>query len=231
MKRIVVLTGAGISAESGISTFRDQGGLWEQHDIYQVASPEGFARNPRLVLEFYNARRKNLMNVHPNEGHKALVELEKYFDVHIITQNVDDLHERAGSHNVMHLHGELLKVQSTKYPELVYEWKKDLHLGDTCERGAQLRPFVVWFGEQVPMMEQAAQIASTADIFIVIGTSMVVYPAAGLINYVEYDVPKYIVDPKIPEVYNIPNMNFIEAKATEGVPVLVKQLIERFGTK
>ncbi|HXH18868.1 MAG TPA: NAD-dependent deacylase [Chitinophagales bacterium] len=225
MKKVVVLTGAGISAESGISTFRDQGGLWEQYDIYEVASPEGFARNPGLVLRFYNERRRGLLKVQPNEGHRALVELEKYFDVHIITQNVDDLHERAGSTKVLHLHGELFKAQSTKHPELVYEWKKDLNLGDTCERGAQLRPFVVWFGEEVPMMEQAAQIASTADIFIIIGTSLVVYPAAGLINYVDYDVPKYIIDPKIPEVYNVPRVEFIRAKASEGVPLLVKRLI------
>ncbi len=225
MKKIVVLTGAGISAESGISTFRDKGGLWEGHNVYEVASPEGFAKNPKLVLEFYNVRRKNLLDVQPNEGHRALVELEKYFDVHIITQNVDDLHERAGSSKVLHLHGELLKAQSTRHPELIYEWKKDLNPGDTCERGAQLRPFIVWFGEQVPMMEQAMQVSAQADIFIVIGTSMVVYPAAGLINYVEYEAPKYIVDPKIPEVYNVPNVHFMQAKATEGVPSLVKRLL------
>jgi NAD-dependent deacetylase len=225
MKKIVVLTGAGISAESGISTFRDKGGLWENHDIYEVASPEGFARNPKLVLEFYNVRRKGLMEVQPNEGHKALAELEKYFDVHIITQNVDDLHERAGSRNVLHLHGELLKAQSTRYPELVYEWRKDLNLGDKCERGAQLRPFVVWFGEAVPMMESAIEIASSADIFMVVGTSLVVYPAAGLLHHAGYDVPKYIVDPNVPEVYNVPNVEFIKAKATEGVPTLAKRLI------
>lgn len=225
MKKVVVLTGAGISAESGISTFRDRGGLWEQHDVYEVASPEGFAKNPALVLRFYNERRRGLQQVLPNKGHKALVELEKHFDVHIITQNVDDLHERAGSSKVIHLHGELLKVQSTGYPELVYEWRKDLNLGDTCERGTQLRPFVVWFGEPVPMMEPAIRISATADIFIVIGTSLAVYPAAGLINYVNYDVPKYIVDPNIPEVYNVPNVHFIPAKATVGVPALVKKLI------
>lgn len=227
MRRIVVLTGAGISAESGISTFRDAGGLWEGHDIYEVASPQGFAKNPRLVLDFYNARRKNLLSVKPNAGHFALAELEKHFKVTIITQNVDDLHERAGSTKVLHLHGELLKVQSTKLPELVYAWKHDLNLGDKCELGSQLRPFIVWFGEQVPKMEEAIEIAAQADIFLVVGTSLVVYPAAGLLNYVQYEVPKYIVDPKIPEVYNVPNVEFIEATATQGVPSLVKKLISQ----
>lgn len=226
-KKIVILTGAGISAESGISTFRDAGGLWEEHDIYEVASPQGFAKNPQLVLEFYNMRRKNLLSVQPNAGHAALVELEKYFDVHIVTQNVDDLHERAGSSRVLHLHGELLKAQSTKLPELIYEWRKDIHLGDTCELGSQLRPFIVWFGEAVPKMEDAIAIAAQADIFIVIGTSLVVYPAAGLINYVKYNTPKYIVDPNIPEVANVPNVEFIQAAATQGVPPLVKKLIEQ----
>ncbi len=225
MKKVVVLTGAGISAESGISTFRDKGGLWENHDVYEVASPEGFARNPKLVLEFYNVRRKGLLEVQPNAGHKALIELEKHFDVHIITQNVDDLHERAGSSKVLHLHGELLKAQSTRHPELVYEWKKDLNLGDKCGRGAQLRPFVVWFGEAVTMMEPAIRLAAEAGIFIVVGTSLLVYPAAGLLNYAGYDVPKYIVDPNVPEVYNVPNVEFLQAKATEGVPILVKRLI------
>lgn len=225
MRKVVVLTGAGISAESGISTFRDKDGLWENHDVYEVASPEGFARNPRLVLEFYNVRRKGLMGAQPNAGHKALVDLEKHFDVRIITQNVDDLHERAGSRKVLHLHGELLKVQSTRHPELVYEWKKDLNLGDKCERGAQLRPFVVWFGEAVPMMEPAIRLASEADVFMVVGTSLLVYPAAGLLNYAGYDVPKYIVDPNVPEVYNVPNVEFIQARATEGVPTLTKRLI------
>lgn len=227
-KKIVVLTGAGISAESGISTFRGAGGLWEGHDIYEVASPQGFAKNPQLVLSFYNARRKNLLSAQPNAGHAALVELEKYFDTHIITQNVDDLHERAGSSHVLHLHGELLKAQSTKLPELVYDWKKDILQGDTCELGSQLRPFIVWFGEAVPKMEDAIALAAQADIFLVIGTSLVVYPAAGLINYVAYEAPKYIIDPNIPEVSNVPHVECIEATATAGVPRLVKQLILKY---
>ncbi|MDZ4846922.1 MAG: NAD-dependent deacylase [Chitinophagales bacterium] len=223
--RIVVLTGAGISAESGIQTFRGAGGLWEGHDIYEVASPQGYAKNPKLVLDFYNARRKNLLSVKPNAGHFALADLEKHFDVHIITQNVDDLHERAGSTKVLHLHGELFKAQSTKLPELVYEWEKDLNLGDKCELGSQLRPFIVWFGEQVPKMDEAIAIAAKADIFLVVGTSLVVYPAAGLLNYVKYEVPKYIIDPEIPEVYNVPNVEFMQATATQGVPTLAKKLV------
>ena len=229
-KKLVVLTGAGISAESGIQTFRGAGGLWEGHDVQEVASPQGFARNPKLVLDFYNARRKNLLSVHPNAGHKALVALEENFDVRIITQNVDDLHERAGSRSVLHLHGELLKAQSTRQPELVYEWKKDLNIGDTCELGSQLRPFIVWFGEQVTKMDEAADIASSADIFIVVGTSLAVYPAAGLINYTAYATPKYIVDPQIPEVHHVANVHFIQSKATEGVPILAKQLIAQLNS-
>ncbi len=225
MKRLVVLTGAGISAESGLGTFRDAGGLWEGHNVYEVATPEGWNRNPELVLEFYNQRRKNLMDAQPNAGHKALAELEKHYEVHIITQNVDDLHERAGSTNVLHLHGELLKVRSSQYPQLIYEWKKDLKWGDKCELGSQLRPFIVWFGEEVVMLPEAARIAATADLFVVVGTSLVVYPAAGLINYVEYDIPKIIIDPKVPEVYNVPNVEFIQAKATEGVPALLNRLV------
>lgn len=225
MKKVVILTGAGISAESGISTFRGNGGLWEGHDINEVASPQGFAKNPKLVLDFYNQRRKGLLGVKPNAGHYGLVELEKHFDVHIVTQNVDDLHERAGSSKVLHLHGELLKAQSTRQPELVYNWTKDLNYGDKCELGSQLRPFIVWFGEQVPKMEEAIEIAAQADYFLVVGTSLVVYPAAGLLNYVEYGVPKYIVDPETPEVYHVPNVEFIKATATQGVPELVKRLI------
>lgn len=225
MKKVVVLTGAGISAESGISTFRDSGGLWENHDIYEVASPMGWEKNPKLVLDFYNARRKGLLEVQPNEGHRQLVELEEHFDVHIITQNVDDLHERAGSTKVLHLHGELLKAQSSKHPELVYEWRKDINLGDKCDLGSQLRPHVVWFGEPVPKMEDAARIVSRADIFLVVGSSLVVYPAAGLVNYAGDDVPKYIIDPKVPEVSRVPNVEFIQEKATVGVAQIVKRLI------
>ncbi len=223
--RIVALTGAGISAESGIQTFRGAGGLWEGHDIYEVASPQGFAKNPKLVLDFYNARRKNLLAAKPNAAHFALADLEKHFDMRIITQNVDDLHERAGSAKVLHLHGELFKAQSTKFSGLVYEWKNDLNLGDKCELGSQLRPFIVWFGEQVPKMDEAIEIAAQADIFLVIGASLVVYPAAGLLNYVKHEVPKYIIDPEIPAVYHVPNVEFIRATATQGAPSLAKKLM------
>ncbi|HFC01178.1 MAG TPA: NAD-dependent deacylase, partial [Phaeodactylibacter sp.] len=171
-KKIVVLTGAGISAESGIKTFRDSGGLWEGHDVMEVASPEGWSRNQALVLDFYNKRRAQLLEVKPNAAHLALVDLEKKYEVHIVTQNVDDLHERAGSSHVVHLHGELLKVRSVGNERLVYDWAKDLNKGDLCEEGHQLRPHIVWFGEQVPMLEVAASIASTADIIIIVGTSM-----------------------------------------------------------
>ena len=192
MEKIVVLTGAGISAESGVKTFRDNNGLWENHKIEEVATPEAWHNNPKLVLEFYNQRRKQLFEVEPNNGHKALVELENLFDVQIITQNVDDLHERAGSSNVIHLHGELKKVRSSSDSSLVYEldhW--EIKMGDNCEKGSQLRPHIVWFGEGVPMIEKAIDIVSQADILIVVGTSMVVYPAASLINYVSSEVPKY----------------------------------------
>ena len=226
MKKIVVLTGAGISAESGISTFRDSNGLWKKYRFEELASPEGWARNPELVLEFYNMRRKQLFEVKPNAAHYALVELESKYDVQIITQNVDDLHERAGSKNVLHLHGELKKVRSTVDSGLVYEldhW--ELKFGDKCEKGSQLRPHIVWFGEAVPMIGPAAEIASTADILIVIGTSMVVYPAAGLIGYAKSDIQKYYIDPKASYVGGISNLEVIEKRAGEGVPELVKQLL------
>ncbi len=225
-KKIVVLTGAGISAESGLKTFRDADGLWENQSVYDVATPEAWQRNPDLVLEFYNQRRRQLLEVQPNKGHEALVELEKYFDVQIITQNVDDLHERAGSTNVLHLHGELFKVRSTREPSLIYDWKKDLRKGDLCDLGAQLRPHIVWFGEMVPNIEPAAEISRTADIYLVVGTSLAVYPAAGLINYAEYHVPKYIIDPGKPEVYDVPNVYFIQEKASVGAPYLAAKLIE-----
>ncbi|WP_299667394.1 NAD-dependent deacylase [uncultured Polaribacter sp.] len=196
MKKIVVLTGAGISAESGINTFRDSDGLWEGHDVMQVATPEGFAANPELVLEFYNQRRKQLLEVLPNEAHYNLVQLEKDFQVEIITQNVDDLHERAGSKNTIHLHGELLKVRSSMNEHEVLTWKKDLVLGDVCEKGSQLRPHIVWFGEMVPMLDKAIEITQTADILVVIGTSMQVYPAASLVNYIKPTTPIYFIDPK-----------------------------------
>ena len=227
MKRIVILTGAGMSAESGISTFRDRNGLWKNHRIEEVASPEAWARDPELVLEFYNQRRKQLFEVEPNAGHRALVRLEEKFDVQIVTQNVDDLHERAGSCNVLHLHGELKKARSTVDPNLVYEldhW--ELKMGDTCEKGSQLRPHIVWFGEAVPMIEKAAKLVRTADIFMVIGTSMVVYPAAGLIHYVGREIPKFYVDPNAFVVHGVSNLEVIRQKAGEALPVLVDRLLE-----
>ena len=222
-KNIVVLTGAGISAESGIKTFRDSDGLWENHRIEDVATFDAWRRNKELVLDFYNQRRRQLLECEPNEAHKLLVTLEEKFNVHIITQNVDDLHERAGSKNI--LHGELLKVRSTLDEHLVYEWKQDLKVGDKCGKGAQLRPHIVWFGEQVPMIEVAGKIASQADIFIVIGTSLVVYPAAGLVHYTDYTVPKYVVDPNKPTISNIQNVEYITEKASVGVKMLVDKLM------
>lgn len=226
MKKVVILTGAGISAESGISTFRDSNGLWRNNKIEDVASPMAWKHNMELVLEFYNIRRKQLFEVEPNAGHKALVKLEEKYDVQIITQNVDDLHERAGSSHVLHLHGELKKVRSTANPDLVYtldNW--ELNVGDKCELGSQLRPHIVWFGEDVPNIEIAANIAMSADVFIVIGTSMVVYPAAGLINYVDVNIPKYYVDPNADMIPDIANLNVIHKNAGEGVPELVNLLL------
>ena len=227
MKKIVVLTGAGISAESGVSSFRDSNGLWQNHKIEEVASPIAWENNRELVLEFYNLRRKQLFEVEPNEGHRWLVKLEDKYDVQIITQNVDDLHERAGSSNVIHLHGELKKVRSTVNPDLIYtldHW--ELKNGDNCELGSQLRPHIVWFGEDVPMIETAMSIASEADIFIVIGTSMVVYPAASLINFVSNEVPKYYIDPNATNIPGISNLNIIAKKGGVGVPELVNQLLK-----
>ena len=215
-----------MSTESGISTFRDSNGLWKNHRIEDVASPIAWQNTPELVMEFYNLRRKQLFEVKPNAGHLALVELEKYFDVQIITQNVDDLHERAGSTNVLHLHGELKKVRSTIDENLIYEMDQwELKFGDKCEKGSQLRPHIVWFGEAVPMIDPAVEIASTADILMVIGTSMVVYPAASLINYVHPEIPKYYIDPKAFEVSGVSNLEIIQEKAGTGVPKLVSQLI------
>ncbi|MBN8653503.1 MAG: NAD-dependent deacylase [Cytophagales bacterium] len=226
MKKLVVLTGAGISAESGIATFRDAGGLWEGYKIEDVATPEAWYKNPTLVLDFYNQRRRKAHEVKPNRGHEILVELEKQFDVTIITQNVDDLHERAGSSRVIHLHGSLFESRSTKNPALVYKIKgTELNMGDVCELGSQLRPNIVWFGEAVPMIEVAADIASGADVFLVVGTSMVVYPAAGLIDYVPDHVPKYVVDPKKPEILHVPNLEFILDKASTGMERVRKMLL------
>lgn len=226
-KKIAVLTGAGISAESGIKTFRDSNGLWEEHRIEDVASPEGWYRNKELVLDFYNQRRRQLLQCTPNRAHFALAELEAKYDVTIITQNVDDLHERGGSTNIIHLHGELLKARSTFDESLVYEWKEDIKIGDKCARGAQLRPHIVWFGEAVPEIERAVPIVAKADIFIVIGTSMVVYPAAGLINYTGYDTPKYLIDPNEVAVPRIPSLTVIQQAASIGVDLLVKELLSK----
>ena len=227
-KKIVILTGAGISAESGISTFRDAGGLWEGHDVMEVASPDGWKKNKELVLTFYNQRRAQLHEVQPNAGHIALAELDKHFEVCIITQNVDDLHERAGSVRVVHLHGELLKARSTQDSNLVYDWPKDIAIGDTCEKGSQLRPHIVWFGKAVPLIEAAAQISSIADIFMVIGTSMQVYPAAGLIGYVDDAAPKFFVDPKPATIPGVKNLKVLAEPATVALPGLVKELIEKY---
>lgn len=224
-KKIVVLTGAGISAESGIQTFRDADGLWEGHDVMEVASPRGWMKNKSLVLDFYNKRRAQLHTVQPNAAHEALAKLEEQYEVCIITQNVDDLHERAGSTRVVHLHGELKKVRSTLDHNLIYDWDKDVTLKDKCEKGGQLRPHIVWFGEAVPMIEVAAQLCQIADIFIIVGTSMQVYPAAGLVEYAPEDIPKYFVDPK-PAIVNVSNLRVIEDKATTGVANLVAELMK-----
>lgn len=222
MKYIVVLTGAGMSAESGIATFRDSGGLWEQHRVEDVATPEGFRANPKLVLDFYNARRRAAFNAKPNAGHVGLAEMEREYKVSIITQNVDDLHERAGSSNVLHLHGELNKVRSTADPSLIYELtadNPDIHLGDKCEKGSQLRPHIVWFGEAVPMIERAVDEVQKADVLVVIGTSLNVYPAAGLINYARRGIPIYLIDPN--EVRTSQSgITFIQKGASEGVAEL-----------
>jgi NAD-dependent deacetylase len=228
-KKIVVLTGAGISAESGLKTFRDSDGLWENYDVMDVASIEGWLKNPALVLQFYNERRAQAYHAQANEGHKALAQLEDYFEVTIVTQNVDNLHEKAGSSQIIHLHGELSKVRSEEYPQLIYEYgDKPIQLGDKCPQGSQLRPHIVWFGEAVPLMEDAVAITAQADIFMVVGTSLNVYPAAGLIDYVNAEVPKYIIDPHKPPVWKRPNLFFIEEKASTGVPKAVAEIIEKY---
>ncbi|RLD91724.1 MAG: NAD-dependent deacylase [Bacteroidetes bacterium] len=225
METVVVLTGAGISAESGCNTFRDNNGLWRKHRVEEVASPYAWQHTPQLVMDFYNERRKKLFTAQPNAGHKALVKLESKYHVIIITQNVDDLHERAGSSHVLHLHGELKKVRSTIDPTLVYELDKwELKLGDLCEKGSQLRPHIVWFGEAVPMIEQAIEMAKKADHFIIIGTSMAVYPAASLINYIKRSVPMYYVDPNATSISDS-NLQIIKEKAGVGVPLLVELLL------
>lgn len=224
MKHLVVLTGAGISAESGIKTFRDANGLWEGHDVMEVASPQGFAKNPELVLDFYNQRRQQLFEVEPNFAHKALSDLERHYKVSIITQNVDDLHERAGSSKVVHLHGELLKSRSIADSNTTtYNCTGDIKLGDLCPKGYQLRPHIVWFGEEVPMIETAIEICVTADILLIIGTSMQVYPAAGLLHYAPVDIPIYFIDPK-PAISPNKQLTVIAKNATEGVKDLLKIL-------
>ncbi len=229
MKKLVVLTGAGISAESGLRTFRDMGGLWEEYDVEQVASPEGWHSDMELVLRFYNERRRQLATALPNKGHLGLAELEKYFEVHIITQNIDDLHEKAGSKRILHLHGELKKSQSTGDPSLVYEISgTDLNPGDKCEKGFQLRPYVVWFGEEVPAIIDAEKICREADIFAVIGTSLNVYPAAGLIHSVPSFAPVYIIDPNYVSASSRKNCTFIREKASTGMDKLKEILVNNY---
>lgn len=225
-KKLVILSGAGISAESGLRTFRDSDGLWEGYNVEDVATPEAWQKDPQLVLNFYNERRRNVADAKPNTAHIGLAELEKYFDVTIITQNIDNLHERAGSTNVLHLHGEIFKMRSEWDDELISEIKGDLKLGDLATDGKQLRPFIVWFGEPVVMMEKAVEVVYTADIFAVVGTSLAVYPAAGLINYVLETTPKYIIDKKIPYTSPMKNLTLIEKAATEGIVDFKKLLLD-----
>lgn len=232
MKKIVVLSGAGISAESGLKTFREAGGLWEGHDVTKVASPEGWAADRSMVLDFYNQRRKQALTVKPNAGHLALVELEQDYEVVIVTQNVDNLHETAGSKQVIHLHGELYKVRSTQDPDLVYDLEGwELNEGDLCEKGSQLRPHIVWFGEQVPMMEVAIQEAMTADIFMVVGTSLLVYPAAGLIDFVGHQVPKIIIDPHLPPIDDAKNLYCFEEPGSTGVAKAIDLIRNELSTR
>lgn len=228
MKNLVVLTGSGISAESGLKTFRDSGGLWENYDVMQVASYDGWLMDRELVLKFYNDRRAQLKNAVPNAGHSGLVELEEYFEVYIVTQNVDDLHERAGSRNVLHLHGELTKARSTGDESLVYDiGYNSITIGDNCESGHQLRPNIVWFGEAVPAIEEAAEIVAKADILVIIGTSMAVYPAAGLLDYAPADIPVYLIDPNEVKSPSQRKVVFIKEKASVGVGILKEKLITK----
>ena len=229
MKRLVVFTGAGISAESGIKTFRDSGGLWEEYKIEDVATPQAWAKNPTLVQEFYNQRRKQALEAKPNSGHLAIAELQKHFKVQVITQNIDDLHERAGSKKVVHLHGEIKKARSSAYPNLIYDIKGwELKMGERCEKGYQLRPHIVWFGEAVPEMDNAIELLQLADIFIVAGTSLNVYPAANLLDYASADIPKFYVDPHPDLVYNFADIRVIKEKAGKGLPDLAEKLIKEF---
>lgn len=227
-KKLVVLSGAGISAESGIKTFRDSDGLWEGYNIEDVATPRAWRRDPQLVLEFYNMRRRNVLEAAPNTAHKTLAELEQHFDVRIVTQNIDDLHERAGSTNVLHLHGEILKMRSERNEALIYDIKQDIRLGDMADDGYQLRPHIVWFEEAVPMIDTAVPLMFDADIFVLVGTSLVVYPAAGLVDYVKPHVPKYVLDKSIPPVNRYYNIIPIEKPATEGAAQLKQILLETY---
>ena len=226
-KKLVVLTGAGISAESGLKTFRDSDGLWEGYDINEVATATAWRRNPALVQEFYNMRRRNVQDAQPNAAHYALAELESDFDVHIITQNIDDLHERAGSTKILHLHGEIFKMRSERNEDLIYPIYDDIKMGDLAEDGSQLRPHIVWFEEPVPKMEEAILIAKKAELFLIVGTSLVVYPAAGLVNYVPWEIPKFIVDKKIPYTSALYNLTAIEKGAGEGM-MEVKELLKQY---
>lgn len=223
-KKIVVLTGAGISAESGLKTFRDTDGLWEGHNVMEVCSTEAWMRNPAFVLDFYNMRRKDAAQAKPNKAHHGLTALEKDYEVYVITQNIDDLHERAGSSNVIHLHGTVFTMRSERSLTPLYEIKTEMRMGDKAPDGGQLRPNIVWFGEAVPLIEPAIRLAAAADIFVVVGTSMTVYPAAGLIEYVPLNVPKYIIDKSIPQIRSVPNLTIIEKVASAGVEELVEIL-------
>jgi NAD-dependent deacetylase len=223
-KKLVVLTGAGISAESGLKTFRDSDGLWEGYDINEVATATAWRRNPSLVQSFYNMRRRNVKEAQPNAAHFALASLQDEFDVHIITQNIDDLHERAGSENVLHLHGEILKMRSERNEALIYPIDGDIQMGDLAEDGAQLRPHIVWFEEAVPMMDPAIKLVMTADLFLIVGTSLVVYPAAGLVNYTAPTLPKFIVDKRLPSLPSLTNLTVIEKPATEGMKEVIPLL-------
>lgn len=225
-KKLVILTGAGISAESGLKTFRDSDGLWEGYDLNEVATPGAWRRNPSLVLEFYNMRRQNVLEAKPNPAHVGLAELEEHFDVQIITQNIDDLHERAGSSKILHLHGEILKMRSEFDESLVYPIEKDINIGDLADDGAQLRPHIVWFEEPVPLISEAVTLVRHSDIFVVIGTSLAVYPAAGLVDYAPWPIPKFILDKKIPGTSSLYNLTKIENSAAAGIEELKKLLID-----
>ncbi len=223
-KKLVALSGAGISAESGLRTFRDSDGLWEGYQVTEVATPRAWHRNPQLVLDFYNMRRKDVAAALPNAAHTGLASLEKDFDVTIITQNIDDLHERGGSNKVMHLHGEIFKMRSEQDESIVKEIREDIHLGDLAEDGCQYRPHIVWFEEPVPMIQEAIPVVNNADIFVVVGTSLVVYPAAGLVNYIQPGIPVFVIDKKIPSLPSVPGLHIIEKAATEGVADLIQLL-------